>query len=190
MTLRRYANTVTEALDRADARHWTKQPPRSGRARIKFLRQHTQDDAQALAALLTVPEHEILGLLEDCTPTDTQAAAIEKAVLARWQPRVRRRAHRIITDNDGLMTVSFRAYFGFTAPCGTTDDPRLRFLTTSLRPPYPERLFAARHRFAPEQECHRLLGDALAASYFHHQGAPHSLEAVALQEIDYLEFLY
>jgi hypothetical protein len=71
------------------------------------------------------------------TLTDAQAAHTEREVLRRWQPQVRRRAHRTIVDNDGLMTVSFRAWFGFTAAVGTTDDPRLRFLTTSLCAPYP-----------------------------------------------------
>ncbi|MFJ8864111.1 telomere-protecting terminal protein Tpg [Streptomyces sp. NPDC102451] len=190
MTQRRYASTVTEALDRADARHWTRQPPRSHRSRTRYLLQHTHNDPQALATLLAVPKNDILGALAGDTPTDTQAAKTERELLRQWQPQVRRRAHRTILDNGGLLTVSFRAWFGFTAAVGTTDDPRLRFLTTSLCAPYPERLFTAHHRSSPEQELHRILGEALAASYFHQRTSSHTQEAVTLQKIDYLEFSY
>ncbi|MET8405896.1 XRE family transcriptional regulator [Streptomyces sp900116325] len=190
MSLRLYASTVEEALDRADARHWTQRPPRSHRARMKYLLQQIKGDHQALAALLAIPAHNIHDALAGGTLTDTQAADAEREVLRRWQPQVRRRAHRTIVDNDGLMTVSFRAWFGFTAAVGTTDDPRLRFLTTSLCAPYPEQLFTARHRDAPEAELHRILSEALAANYFNRRDTPNTLESVSLKQIDYLEFSY
>lgn len=191
MPLSLHANTVEEALDRADARHWTRQPPRSDRARMKYLLAQTKGQIGPLAALLATPPRDIQRILTgQHAADDTLHRSVERQVLRLWQPRVRQRAHRIVVDNDGLMTVSFRAWFGFTAAVGTTDDPRLRFLTTSLPAPYPQHLFDARHRNASEAELHQILSNALAASYFHRNGVPNSLEAVALKEIDYLEFHY
>jgi len=191
MSLRLYASTVGEAIDRADARHWTRQPPRSDRARMKYLLQQTRGDHHVLAARLGTAPDTVLCVLAGHPPADGALRdTIESEVLRLWQPRVRRRAHATIVENGGQMTVSFRAWFGFTAAAGTTDDPRLRFLTLSLLDPYPERLFSARHRNAPEAELHQTLNEALAASYFHRNGIPSALETVTLKKIDYLEFSY
>ena len=73
------------------------------------------------------------------------------------------------------MMVSFRAWLGFTAAAGSSDDPRLRFLTLSLQAPYIERLFTARHRNAPEDELRRILSDALGACYFHRTRPAHTV---------------
>ncbi len=51
------------------------------------------------------------------------------------------------------MMVSFRAWLGFTAAAGSSDDPRLRFLTLSLQAPYIERLFTARPATPPRTSC-------------------------------------
>ncbi|SFL67678.1 telomere-protecting terminal protein Tpg [Streptomyces pini] len=191
MSLRLYADTVQEALDRADARHWTRQPPRSDRARTKYLLQQVKGDHDALATRLGTDSDTVFRILAGDPPTDDALRdAIERETLRLWQPHVRWRAHAAIMENDGQMTVSFRAWFGFTAAAGTTDDPRLRFLTLSLPSPHLKRLFRARHRNAPEAELHQLLSEALAASYFHRDGIPSALETVTLKRIDYLEFSY
>jgi hypothetical protein len=59
--------------------------------------------------------------------------------------------------------LTFRAWLGFTAAAGSSDDPRLRFLTLSLKDPYPKRLFTAQHNGAPETELRAILSDALGA---------------------------
>jgi hypothetical protein len=115
---------------------------------------------------------------------------VEREVLRLWQPRIRKRAHQTILQNNGQVVVSFRAWFGFTSAAGSTDDPRLRFLTLSLEDPYPEKLFTARHQEAVETELHHILSDALAASYFHRKRRPSALEKVTLKSIDYLEFYF
>ncbi|WP_307135666.1 hypothetical protein [Streptomyces aurantiacus] len=107
-----------------------------------------------------------------------------------WQPRIRHRAHTTILHNNGQMMLSFRAWLGFTAAAGSSDDPRLRFLTLSLHAPYTEQLFTARHRNAPEDELRRILSDALGACYFHSTRPGHTAETVTLERIDYLEFYY
>ncbi|MEU0956142.1 hypothetical protein ABZ353_27965 [Streptomyces niveus] len=191
MPLSLSANTVQEALDRADSRHWTRQPPRSDTARLRFLLRHT-GSIPALAKHLATEDDILHRTLSGhrLASDHPVRATLEREVIRLWQPRIRRLAHRTIIDNAGLMTVAFRAWFGFTAAAGTTDDPRLRFLTLSLKEPYPELLFAARHREAPEEELHQILSTALAACYFHRDARPAALEEVTLKSIDFLEFYY
>jgi hypothetical protein len=191
MPLALSASTVTEALDRADARHWTRQPPHSDRARVNFLLRQVNGDHQDLAARLGTTPDTITQVLTGQRPAadDPLHRTLEREVLARWQPRVRQRAHDAILSNHGLMMVSFRAFFGFASAAGSSDDPRLRYLTLGLAERYPEKLFTARHRAAPESELHNILSDALAASYFHRNN-PGVAEKVSLQQIDFLEFSY
>jgi hypothetical protein len=192
MTITLYADTVEEALDRADSRHWTRPAPRSTRARLQFLTRQRDGGIPALAANLGTDEHILSQLLAGhrLPPDDSLHQVLEREVIRLWQPRIRRRAHQTILDNGGMMTVSFRAWFGFTSAAGSTDDPRLRFLTLSLRDPYPKTLFTARHRQASEEELNRILSGALASCYFQRKGIPAALEEVTLKEIDYLEFYY
>ncbi|MFD7817656.1 hypothetical protein ACFV6E_32765 [Streptomyces sp. NPDC059785] len=86
--------------------------------------------------------------------------------------------------------LSFRAWLGFTAAAGSSDDPRLRFLTLSLNEPYPERLFTAQRHGAAETELRAILNDALSTCYFHRDRPAHTRESVNLERIDFLEFYY
>lgn len=86
--------------------------------------------------------------------------------------------------------LSFRAWLGFTAVAGSSDDPRLRFLTLSLQPPYTRSLFTAQHQGASEAELRAILSDALGASYFHRNRPAQRTQTVSLERIDYLEFYY
>ena len=47
-----HATTVTEALDRADLRHFTRQPPRSDRARLRYLMSRQDGTPAKLASAL------------------------------------------------------------------------------------------------------------------------------------------
>ncbi|MYW98897.1 MULTISPECIES: hypothetical protein [unclassified Streptomyces] len=192
LPLRLSAVTVQEALDRADARHWTRNPPRSPRARLAFLLRQAGCDQTALAARLGVPVRDLDSLRTVRPPSeeDPVQQAVERDIIRLWQPRIRLRAHTAILHNNGQMMVSFRAWLGFTAAAGSSDDPRLRFLTLSLQAPYIQRLFAARHRNAPEDDMRRILSDALGACYFHRTRPAHTAETVTLDRIDYLEFYY
>ncbi|MFJ4732540.1 telomere-protecting terminal protein Tpg [Streptomyces sp. NPDC088770] len=192
MSLNLSVDTVTEALDRADSRHWTRNPPRSTRARLTYLLKQTRHDTAALADRLQANPARLNALLTAApTPKDDPLPqAVEREVIRLWQPRVRRRAHDTIVANDGQMMLSFRAWLGFTAAAGSSDDPRLRFLTLSLKPPYPERLFTAQHESSSEEELRAILSDALGACYFHRDRPAAAGESVTLDRIDFLEFYY
>ncbi|MFC9679424.1 telomere-protecting terminal protein Tpg [Streptomyces sp. NPDC056948] len=192
LSLRLSADTVQEALDRADSRHWTRNPPRSTRARLTYLLKQTRQDAAALADLLqmTSAELNVLRASPQIPADHPLHQTVEREVVRLWQPRVRRRAHATILANNGQMMLSFRAWLGFTAAAGSSDDPRLRFLTLSLQSPHPHALFTARHRDAPEPELRGILNDALGACYFHRNRPTPSGETVSLERIDFLEFHY
>ncbi|MGW3399535.1 telomere-protecting terminal protein Tpg [Streptomyces hydrogenans] len=190
--LRLHADTVQEALDRADSRHWTRNPPSSPRARLNYLLRHHTGGRSALAAHLgTTPAS-----LEAFTLRPSRAEGhplhdtIEREVVRLWQPRIRRKAHRTILENNGHVMVSFRAWLGFTAAGGSSDDPRLRMLTLGLDAPYPEHLFEARHCNEPETRLLQILSTALGTCYFHRNMPSGMTESVTIERVDYLEFYY
>ncbi|MFI1376083.1 telomere-protecting terminal protein Tpg [Streptomyces longwoodensis] len=191
MPLRLSADTVGEALDRADSRHWTRTPPRSPHARLAYVLKHHHDTA-ALARHLHTTTHDLDALhIPRQTPQDHPLhQALEREVIRLWQPRVRRRAHNAILAHDGQMMLSFRAWLGFTAAAGSSDDPRLRFLTLSLTAPYRERLFTAQHNRASEADLRAILSEALGVCYFYRDRPAHTREKAVLERIDFLEFYY
>lgn len=186
------ANTVQEALDRADARHWTRNPPRSPRARLAFLLRKNGGDHASLAARLQTTPQALKTYSSPGADTDNSALqqAVEREVIRLWQPRIRQNAHTTILNNNGQMMVSFRAWLGFTAAAGSSDDPRLRTLTLSLHAPHVEALFNARRHSAPEPELLAILSHALSACYFHRNRPQGTAEKVRIERIDYLEFYY
>ncbi|MES9525815.1 telomere-protecting terminal protein Tpg [Streptomyces capoamus] len=190
MPLRLSADNVREALDRADSRHWTRNPPRSMRARLTYLLKHYEPAALA-RRLQTTPSHldALLGA-QQVSEDQPLHQAVEREIVRIWQPRVRRRAHATILASGGQMTLSFRAWLGFTATAGSSDDPRLRFLSLHLDAPYPKRLFTARRIGAPESELQAILNDAFSTCYFHRGRPAHLRESVSLDRIDFLEFYY
>jgi hypothetical protein len=192
LSLRLSADTVQEALDRADSRHWTRMPPRSTRARLTYLLKQHQHDTVTLAHRLQADSADLTALRDtgQIAADHPLHQAVEREVVRLWQPRVRRRAHAAILANGGQMMLSFRAWLGFTAAAGSSDDPRLRFLSLSLQAPYPESLLTAQRRGASEAELRAILSDALGACYFHRNRPAQTNETVSLERIDYLEFYY
>lgn len=184
-------SSIAHALDIADARHWTRQPPKSDRARLRFLQaRHTS--ITALAAQLNTTPAALQNLLDHPQSPATQPTreAIAHDIIRMWQPRVRRRIHRqIINSQHAPVQVHLCAWFGFDAAAGSSDDGRQRRLTEALPAPYPQLLFEARHQGAGEPELRQILGEALAETYFHLR-SPHKRSQVRLTDIAYVEFAY
>ncbi|MFF3639392.1 telomere-protecting terminal protein Tpg [Streptomyces sp. NPDC002250] len=111
-------------------------------------------------------------------PGPLQVEAIEEAVLARWQPRVRAR----------LRVFHTRARFGFIAPAGSSDDPRMRWITQPLPGEVGRELFAARDAGAGEQQQTVILARALGLAYFREWGRrAHGLH-IAFSDIEFADF--
>ncbi|MEU6325164.1 hypothetical protein [Streptomyces sp. NPDC047009] len=186
-----YTASVAEALDIADAHHWTRQPPLSDRARLRFLNAY-HTDIHALAERLNTAPGTVRSILDRSQTTldEPLRQAILREVIRLWQPRVRRRAHReIATDPHLGIWVQFRAWFGFNGAVGSSDDGRRRDLSQGLAHPFPARLFEARYRNAPEHELRQIVADAVGEAYF---GVSPSgrLHMVRFTDIEYIAFSY
>ncbi|WP_443075948.1 telomere-protecting terminal protein Tpg [Streptomyces sp. NBC_01696] len=119
-------------------------------------------------------------------PGPLQVRAIEEAVLARWQPRVRAR-RRAQAEAEGFVFHT-RARFGFAAPAGSSDDPRVRWITQDLPGEVARELFAARDAGAGEQQQTVILARALGHTYFREWGRrAHGLH-IAFSDIEFADF--
>ncbi|MGW2785950.1 telomere-protecting terminal protein Tpg [Streptomyces populi] len=177
--------SVSEALDIADQRHWTKKPPRLHSDRLRYLLR--QLGPHETAGRLGLPPHN----LETTPITDGLRLAIDREVRRIWQITERQQVHGDLVRDNAQIVVRFRARFGFSAARGSSNDSRLRFLAPQLLPSHTAELFAARHRDAEEEEMRRILGDAIGAAYFFHRLGPHQTQAaVAITDLDFVEFRY
>ncbi|MFE1256166.1 telomere-protecting terminal protein Tpg [Streptomyces fungicidicus] len=104
--------------------------------------------------------------------------AIGEAVLARWQPRVRAR-RRARAEAEGFVFHT-RARFGFAAPAGSSDDPRVRWIIQYLPGEVARELFAARNAGAGEQQQLVILARALGHAPFPRRGPTRSWPAYRL----------
>ncbi|WP_055490810.1 hypothetical protein [Streptomyces sp. TP-A0356] len=158
--------TIGESLERAEAEHFTRPMPKSAQAQMKFLVRQLKG-TRAVAELLGVSqrtvERYVVGRLK--RPRKQLADKLATEVRKRWQPRVRERAKQRAATATGVF-VSTRAQFGFTAAPGTTDDPRVRYISQALPPEYAARLFEAHDTGVPEQQLQQILAEGLGEMYF------------------------
>ena len=183
--------SIAHALDVADADHWTRQPPKSDQARLRFLlTRHTGITATA-TSLHTTPAtlHKILND-RHAPVAKSLHQAIANDTIRLWQPGVRRRLHHsIIRHHTHAVRVAFGAWFGYHSAKGSSDDGRHRRLTETIPAHYAAELLTARHLNAGEDELRRILGDAIGEAYFNVRPA-RGLSQVRLTDISYVEFFY
>ncbi|TPQ23760.1 telomere-protecting terminal protein Tpg [Streptomyces sporangiiformans] len=178
---------IDDALDRADQEAFTREPPKSLKARINFLLKQlktTKAVAQELGVTQRSVERYRTG--ERKHPPKAIADRIDAAVRARWQPQVRRRRQKQAATSTGI-TVETRARFGYTAPIGTTDDGRMRRLTVHLPPEYARRLFDAQRQGVGDQQLREIVAEGLQEVYFKDNGRRAQDLEVAFTDIDYFD---
>ncbi|MBL1290869.1 XRE family transcriptional regulator [Streptomyces sp. For3] len=181
---------VDDALDRADQEAFTREPPRSLKARINFLMKQLRT-TKAVAREIGVSQRSVERYIkgERKHPPKAVSDRIDTAVRSRWQPRVRRRRQQQAAAATG-MTVETRARFGYTAPVGTTDDGRMRRLTVHLPPPYARRLFDAQQQGADDARLRDIVAEGLQEIYFKDGGRRAQDLEVALTDVDYFDVSY
>ncbi|MER7671228.1 hypothetical protein ABTY61_22560 [Kitasatospora sp. NPDC096128] len=133
-------------------------------------------------ALQAAAEGELTG---DIPMTKANAAKVEKAVRAAWQPRVKQRVRRDAEKNGFTLHIS--GTFGFDADPNSTDDPRERLLE-NLRMPgsVAQALYAARDRGATQAEQEEILADGLRDHYFR-VGGGRGVAKVALNSLNWID---
>ncbi|MFJ2597428.1 hypothetical protein [Streptomyces erythrochromogenes] len=122
--------SISEALDIADQRHWTKNPPRSHTDRLDYL--IAQLGTRQAAARLQLQE-PLVGA-GPSSLTDETCKAIDREVRRIWQLTERQALHGTLVRNNAQVIARFRARFGFSAARGSSNDSRLRFLAPRLLP--------------------------------------------------------
>ncbi|MFG2631044.1 telomere-protecting terminal protein Tpg [Streptomyces sp. NPDC048473] len=161
---------VLEALARAERKVFTRPAPKSAKAQVKFLLTRTKDSAKDLAARLgtsrrTVERYRAGKLTKP--QTRLQAALVEETE-SEWQPQVRVQAREQASTSNGMM-VSVVAYFGFTAS-GSSDDGRIRHITTPISPTYAAQILQLQESGATEEDLHPVVAEAITESYFTESG--------------------
>ncbi|MFJ7189575.1 telomere-protecting terminal protein Tpg [Streptomyces bacillaris] len=181
---------IHDAIERADQEAFTKDPPKTLKGQVGYLRKYLS--AQEIGEQVGVTADSVnryrRGARKHARPD--VAAKIEAMVRERWQPLVRKRRQKKAATTGGI-TVETRARFGYTAPVGTTDDGRFRRLTVHLPPTYARRLFDARDAGASDQQMRGIIAEGLKEIYFQDGGGRATgLSDVTLNDIDYLDLDY
>ncbi|WDM17044.1 XRE family transcriptional regulator [Streptomyces lavenduligriseus] len=180
-------DSIGDSLDRALEGAFTRRPPQSAQAQMKYLVKQlkgTKATAQALGVSQRTVERYVSGKLK--RPRQDLRGRLEREVKKRWQPQVRAKAKKKAASTDGLV-VSTRARFGFTAAPGTTDDARIRDITQALPPEFADRLFTAREQGATEKQLQQIAADGLAQMYFRaNNSRAHGL-GVEFTDVEHIE---
>ncbi|POX52017.1 DNA-binding protein [Streptomyces sp. Ru71] len=182
---------IDDALDRADAEHITKPPPKTPAAQIRLLLKAEKGSTKAVARRLGISQRQVERYLSGQArhPRPALREALAREVAKEWQPRVRKRARQRAATATGI-TIETRARFGYTAPIGTTDDPRMRRLTVHLPPEYAHRLFEARSQGAPDPQLRGIVAEGLQEIYFKDGGRRADDLSVEFTGIDYFDVSY
>ncbi|KUO15939.1 telomere-protecting terminal protein Tpg [Streptomyces dysideae] len=176
-----------DSLDKATTSTFTRHPPKSPQAQMRFLvksAKGTRAAAQALGISQRTVERYLKGQIKQ--PRPDLAARLADEVRRRWQPRVRERAKKQAATTGGIV-IETRARFGFTAAPGTTDDARIRLITQQLPPAYAARLFDAHAAGATDQQLQEIAAEGLQEIYFKDRGRRAPGLQVAFTDIDYVE---
>lgn len=166
-------------------------PVPTGASALRFLMRSEKGSTRKVARLLGVSQRTVQRWVTKKSgarrpPSPQHAQAIDKAVLARWQPRIRAR-RRAQAEAEGFVFHT-RARFGFAAAAGSSDDPRVRWITQDLPGEVARELFAARDAGAGEQQQTVILARALGHSYFREWGRrAHGLHIV-FSDVEFADF--
>ncbi|MGW0425141.1 telomere-protecting terminal protein Tpg [Streptomyces sp. NPDC003015] len=157
---------VLEALTRAERKVFTRPAPKSAKAQVKFLlrgrRGRPRPWRSAWGVSRRTVERYRAGKLT--TPQKRLQAALVEATESEWQPQVRAQAREQASTSSGMM-VEVTAYFGFTCS-GSSDDGRIRTITTPISPTYVKQILELQEAGATEEDLHPIVAEAITESYF------------------------
>lgn len=176
-----------DALARSAQDAATQPLPQGAPARMRHLVAGLDGSTRAAAEALGVDQRTVQRYMRDeiKRPRPALAAALENQLRARWQPGLQRRALDAAAKNG--FTIESRARFGYTAPGGSTDEPRTRLITQHIPPATARPLIDAYKRGETEAALQRKLEEALALHYFRDGGRrAHGLD-VEFTDIDYID---
>jgi ribosomal protein S13 len=157
---------VLEALARADRKVFTRPAPKSANAQVKFLLTRMAGSARSLAERVGTSTRTIeryrAGKLKK--PQKRLQGALMEATESEWQTQVRTQVRAQAATSRGRM-VEVTAYFGLTCS-GSSDDGRIRTITTSISPTYARQILDLQEAGASEEDLHPIVAEAITESYF------------------------
>jgi hypothetical protein len=157
---------ILEALARAERKVFTRPAPKSANAQVKFLLTRAKESARTLAERVGTSTRTIeryrAGTLKK--PQKRLRAALVTAAESEWQPQVRAQARQQAATSGGMM-VEVTAYFGFEGR-GSSDDDRIRNITTPISPTYVKQILELQEAGATEEELRPIVTEAITESYF------------------------
>lgn len=184
------ADEVRHAIERAIGTSYFTQPiPQSVGARARYLLKREGGSVARAARRAGVAPSTFRRWTasKDLKQRITPAAAgrLRGQVELEWQPGLRARRIKQLAARGGV-TVETRARFGFQAPAGTTDDPRLRLIAQHL-PNDGADLLAAYQAGAPEAALRDIIALGLQEQYFRDAGARANGLTTEINDIDYID---
>ncbi|MFD0109331.1 telomere-protecting terminal protein Tpg [Streptomyces sp. NPDC127164] len=166
-------------------------PAPTGASALRFLMRAEKGSTKTVARLVGVSQRTVQRWVTGQPgirrrPSAAHTRRIDEVVRARWQPRVRVR-QRARAEADGFV-IHTRARFGFAAPAGSSDDPRVRWITQYLPGEVARELFAALDAGAGERQQMVILARALGHAYFRDGGRRgHGLH-IAFTDVEFADF--
>ncbi|MFL4909357.1 telomere-protecting terminal protein Tpg [Streptomyces sp. MMS24-I2-30] len=159
-------NRVLDALKRAERKVFTRPAPKSAKAQIEFLYTRAKRSTKALAEQLGVSPRTVQRYRagQQTKPQKRLQAALVEETESQWQPQVRAQVRERAATSSGMM-VEVTAYFGFTCS-GSSDDGRIRTITTPISPTYVKQILELQEAGATEEDLHPIVAEAITESYF------------------------
>jgi DNA-binding CsgD family transcriptional regulator len=159
-------NRVLDALKRAERKVFTRPAPKSAKAQMEFLYTRAKKSTKALAEQLGVSPRTVQRYRagQQTRPQKKLRAALVEETESQWQPQVRAQARERAATSSGMM-VEVTAYFGFTCT-GSSDDGRIRTITTPISPTYVAEILRLQEAGATEEDLHPVVAEAITESYF------------------------
>ncbi|MFD6783828.1 telomere-protecting terminal protein Tpg [Streptomyces diastaticus] len=177
---------INDAIDRANAMAFTREPPKTLQGRISYLLRQ-MGSTRAVAEEIGVTPASVARYRRGArkNPPRDIAAKVDEAVRTRWQPQIRKR-HRDRAAAGGI-TVVTRASIGYDAPGGSTDESRVRRLRVHLPADYARRVFDARDTGQGDQRIAEIVTEGIQEEYFKDGGRRANGLEITINNIDYLD---
>jgi predicted transcriptional regulator len=179
-----------QILDAMRRTFWTRAMPKTVKGQFNALVRREKGDTRRIAERLGVSRRTAQRYVKgerNLANNKKVARRLEREVARDHQPRVTERAERQ-AQQQGLMVETI-ATLGFTAPEGSTDDPRVRRMTEDVPDRLVPEVFEAM-RTGDEHRLQELFGEALAEEYFRLPGTEAERLDVTFTDIQHFEVDY
>lgn len=175
---------IQDALSEAVSALPAGRVPKGFQAQARALGGRGKTPAARLSAQFGVTERTARKWIAGGAPSKANRARVERAIQDVAHQRRLDRARELALA--GGLRIETRARFGYLAPAGTSNDPRLRRITATMGKQFIGPLFQA-YSQGNEEAMNRVVANGILYDYFKDGGRrAHDLDVV-FEDIDYVE---